>query len=69
MNHCLTVFLDAIKEFHPSPKILNAVVEIGEGFVESPSLFLEDEYYWSFFTRGVVFNFKKTTTYTNNHIL
>lgn len=58
MNHLLTIFAKALGEHLPSPKILDALVEIGEGFIESPSPFSEVDFYWEFFTRGVSFNFE-----------
>lgn len=59
MNNCLIIFLNAVSEFHPSPKILDAIVEIGEGFAETESLISSENYYWNFYTKGITFNFKK----------
>src|SRR6186713_3227957 len=56
MTPLLKTFIAALGERHPSPKILDAIVEIGEGYVqtESPT---PGEYYFCFFTRGVAFTF------------
>lgn len=58
MTHYLEVLLAALGEEHPSQRILDAIVEIGEGFVESPSV-TPGDYYFEFFTKGVAFNFRR----------
>ena len=56
LSNSLNVFISALGQKHPSEKILDAIVEIGEGFVESKSP-LDNDYYFQFFTKGVSFNF------------
>lgn len=60
----------ALGESNPSNNILDAIVEIGAGFVETKSM-VATGFYWEFFTKGICFIFennklKQVSLYLND---